>query len=337
MFVDSVQLTFSAGRGGNGIVAWRREKYIPKGGPYGGNGGPGGSVIFEASKDVFSLDKFVGIGKLAAENGAQGGPNKRQGKTGKDLHVLVPMGTIVRDAETGEILYDLVRDGEKATFLQGGKGGLGNAFFKTSTHQAPFKCTPGKPGQEKRVELELKVIADVGLVGFPNAGKSSLLSSLASIPVKTGAYPFTTLHPNVSFIEFDDFSRIHIADIPGIIKGASENRGLGLAFLKHIERTEVLIFLLDASGIDGRTPVEDFAVLREELESHDPRLLERPFLIALNKIDEQPSAEHLAHFYATYPEMRENTYEISAFTGENLDTFTKALRTRAQANGIKYY
>jgi len=337
MFVDSVQLTLSAGKGGNGVVAWRREKFIPKGGPSGGNGGPGGSVVIEASKDEFSLDRFVAIGKLAAENGAQGGPNRRQGKTGKDLVVRVPMGTIVRDTETKEVIYDLTKDGERVEFLNGGKGGLGNAFFKTSTRQAPYKSTPGKAGQERRVELELKIIADVGLVGFPNAGKSSLLSSLASIPVKTGAYPFTTLQPNVSFIEFDDFSRIHIADIPGIIEGASENKGLGLEFLKHIERTEVLVYLLDASGIDGRTAADDFAVLREELRSHDEEMLSRPYMIALNKIDEAASKENIADFYEKYPDEKSNTFEISAFTGENLDSFTTTLREKAQANGVKYY
>lgn len=337
MFVDSVQLTLTAGKGGNGVVAWRREKYLPKGGPYGGNGGPGGSVIIEASKDVFSLDKFAGIGKLSAENGVQGGPNKRQGRTGKDLHVVVPIGTIVRDIESGEILHDLTKDGEKIEFLQGGKGGLGNAFFKTSTHQAPYKCTPGKPGQEKRVELELKILADVGFVGFPNAGKSSLLSSLASIPIKTGAYPFTTLQPNISFIEFDDFSRIYIADIPGIIEGASNNKGLGLAFLKHIERTKVLVYLLDASGIDGRTPVQDFTVLRNELFAHDPEMLTRPYLIALNKIDEQTTSSYIQDFYRAFPEEKRFTFEISAFTGENLESFVKALRKKAQAQEIKYY
>ncbi len=337
MFVDSVQITLSAGKGGNGVVAWRREKFIPKGGPYGGNGGPGGSVFIEASKDVFSLDKFVSIGKMAAENGVQGGPNRRQGRTGKDLNIRVPLGTIVRSVETGEVIVDLTEDGQSIMLLEGGKGGLGNAFFKTSTHQAPHKCTPGKPGQELRVEFEVKVIADVGLVGFPNAGKSSLLSSLASIPVKTGAYPFTTLQPNVSFIEFDDFSRIHIADIPGIIEGASNDRGLGLAFLKHIERTEVLVYLLDASGIDGRTPAQDFEVLRDELKAYDIRLIERPYIIGLNKMDEPSAQEHIEQFYTKFPEERENIFEISAFTGENLDAFTQRLRSLAQATTIKYY
>lgn len=325
MFVDSVELELIAGRGGNGVVAWRREKFIPKGGPMGGNGGPGGSILIKASKDTYSLDKYVRISKIQAENGVQGGPNKRQGRRGKDTTILVPIGTIIR--QNDEILHDLTEDGQEVHLLTGGKGGLGNAFFKTSTHQAPHKCTPGKDGQTITITLELKLIADIGFIGKPNAGKSSLLSSLTAKPIKIGAYAFTTLHPNISYLEFDDFSRIHIADIPGIITDAHKNRGLGLSFLKHIERTSTLVFVLDSTD----DPIADYEMLRSELQAHDPSILERPQIIALNKIDEP---NHSEEFIKTYPSL--TIQPISALTGEHLDALTTTMRTLAQRHHIHY-
>lgn len=334
MFVDAVKMKLIAGKGGNGITAWHRLKYIPKGGPAGGNGGPGGCIYIEASDNVYSLDKYVNTSRILGMNGKPGGPNKRQGGSGKDTTLLVPPGTIVRNADTGEIICDLQKHGEKMLLAEGGKGGLGNAFFKTPTNQAPYKNTPGKAGSELSVFLELKIIADVGFVGFPNAGKSSLLSSLASRPIKTGAYPFTTLHPNVSYLEFDDYSRVYIADIPGIIEGASDNKGLGLEFLKHIERTNTLVYVIDIVGSDGRDPLEDFETLRSELKNHDPQLLEKPYLVALNKIDEPGAEENIARFKERYSQ---HLYPISAFTGENLEGFTNALRETAQRDGKRFY
>ncbi len=297
MFIDRVNLTLTAGKGGNGIVAWRREKYIPKGGPYGGNGGPGGSIILEADKNCFSLEYYHNRRMIKAQNGGAGGPNRKQGKKGEHLILKVPIGTIIKDRQSGQILGDLTEDGEQLTLCEGGKGGLGNYFFKSATNQAPNYSTPGKEGQTVEVELELKILADIGLVGMPNAGKSTLISKLTTARVKIAPYPFTTTSPNLGFIEFDDYSRILIADIPGIISGAHLDKGLGISFLRHIERTKMLIFLLDASGIDGRHPVDDFDSLQFEIKAYSPLLLERPCIIVLNKIDEPEAHKHCLDFH----------------------------------------
>jgi GTP-binding protein len=305
MFTDTATVTLRAGRGGNGVIAWRREKYIPKGGPYGGNGGPGASIIVEADKNVSSLDQFRHLRHIFADNGGQGETNCRQGKSGKPLTVKVPCGTLVRDAKSQTILYDLMEHGEQALVCVGGKGGKGNAFYRTPTHQAPARCSPGLPGEEKTVALELKMIADVGLVGFPNAGKSTLLQTLTKSPTKIGAYPFTTLHPHLGTLEFEDYTRIILADIPGILEGAHTGRGLGLEFLRHIERNKALLFVVDASG----EPEKDLEILRNELNTYNPELLKKPHLILLNKID---LAETLPCIKGAVP--------ISALTGEGIDT-----------------
>jgi GTP-binding protein len=304
MFTDRVILDLVAGRGGNGVVAWRREKFIPKGGPCGGNGGKGGSLILKADAQLFSLEWFRNRRILKAENGNPGASNCRSGRNGQDLILSVPCGTLVKDAKTGEILHDFTDDKQEWVICKGGRGGRGNETFKTPTNRAPNICTEGLDGQSCQVELELKLIADVGLVGFPNAGKSTLISSLAHVKVKIAPYPFTTLQPNLGFIQFDDYSRIFIADIPGIIEGAHRNRGLGFEFLRHIERTKLLIFVLDASGIDGRNPTEDYHVLREELNKYNPEMLERPYLVVLNKVDTEESAEHIQQFEKDYKENR---------------------------------
>lgn len=325
MFIDCTQVEFRAGNGGNGVVAWRREKYIPKGGPYGGNGGPGGSIIIEASVQIPSLDFFRNRSIIKAENGGAGGSNCRQGRKGSDLIIQVPCGTLVKDAKTGELIADLTQDKERVVLCRGGKGGLGNNFFKTPTNRAPNTCTPGKKGEVCRVELELKMIADVGLIGFPNAGKSTLIASLANIRVKTAAYPFTTLKPNIGFIQFQDGKRIFIADIPGIIEGAHENRGLGLEFLRHIERTKLLLFVLDASGIDGRSPETDYKVLQSEISSYKEDLISYPYLIVLNKCDTEESKEHLKAFYKKIKPPKDKTYEISALSGQGLEELIKGI------------
>lgn len=338
MFIDKVQLKLVAGKGGNGVIAWRREKYIPKGGPTGGNGGNGGDVFLIADENVPSLDHFRNQKLIRAENGKQGSSGKRHGGNGKTLKLLVPLGTLVKNPETGELIADLREHGQTFEACKGGFGGRGNATFKTSTNRAPAKCTPGRPGTDLDIELELKLIADVGLVGFPNAGKSTLVNALADVPVKIAPYPFTTLQPNLGMIEFDDFSRLLIADIPGIISGASEDRGLGLEFLRHIERTEVLVFVVDISGRDGRDPIEDYQKLRSELKKYAEDLDSKPYLIALNKIDETVGApeENKQAFYKSFPKDKKHIFEVSALTGEGLETFTNALQKLAQKKGKKF-
>lgn len=291
MFTDTVRVKFLAGRGGAGVVAWRREKYIPKGGPCGGNGGPGGSIILEADPQISALDYFRNRRQIRGANGKGGGTNRRQGAKGKDLILKVPCGTLIKENDI--LLKDLTEPGSTFTVSQGGKGGIGNFFFKTPTNQAPNKCTPGKEGEERNLSLELKLIADVGFLGLPNAGKSTLLSTLANIQLKTGAYPFTTLHPNLSTIEFEDYTRLTLADIPGIIRDAHKNKGLGLEFLKHIERTRFLLFILDATD----KPEEALETLRHELREYAPAILDKPYLIILNKTDlphENPFPEALS-------------------------------------------
>lgn len=329
MFVDKVILDLIAGKGGNGVVAWRREKYIPKGGPCGGNGGKGGSVILRANSQVYSLDAFRNRRIIKAENGGQGGSNRRQGKNGKNLILEVPCGTLVKNANTGEILHDFTQDAEEWMICEGGKGGRGNDSFKSPTNRAPNICTEGKEGKIAYVELELKLIADVGLVGFPNAGKSTLISSLAKVRVKIAPYPFTTLQPNLGFLEFEDYSRLFIVDIPGIIEGAHRNRGLGFEFLRHIERTKVLVYVIDASGIDGRNPIDDFKILRQEIEAYSNEMLERPFIVVLNKIDTQEASENLEKFRKEYPYNQDTLIEISALRGDGLNRLKEQIKSLA--------
>jgi GTP-binding protein len=328
MFIDRVVIQFEAGKGGNGVVAWRREKFIPKGGPSGGNGGKGGSIILQADTQIPSLDWFRHRRQIKADNGADGGGNCRQGRNGQDLILKVPCGTLVKNAQNGEVLHDFTQDGEEWVLCKGGRGGRGNDSFKTPTNRAPNSFTLGKNGEASHVELELKLIADVGLVGFPNAGKSTLISTMAGLRVKVAAYPFTTLQPNLGFIELQNYKRIFIADIPGIIEGASNNRGLGLEFLRHIERTKLLIFILDASGIDGRNPLDDFRVLRDEIGAYNPELLERPYLVVLNKIDTEESEEHIQEFCKVHSFPAGTLFKISAAYGEGLQELVQEVASR---------
>lgn len=336
MFIDTVIINFSAGKGGNGVVAWRREKFIPKGGPSGGNGGKGGSILLKADAQLFSLDALRNRRIIQAENGLPGGGNLQQGRTGKDLVLKVPCGTLIKDAQTKQILFDFTEDGQEFLLCQGGRGGKGNHCFKSPTNQAPNTCTEGTIGGSKEVELELKLIADVGLIGIPNAGKSTLLSQMSKIAVKIGGYPFTTLHPNLSYIQFEDFSRVFIADIPGIIENAHENKGLGLAFLKHVERTSVLLYVIDGSGFEERNPIEDFEILKKELSAYRADLMNKPFLIALNKADIEGAKEHIEFFTSHYDFPPNTIFPISALTGEGLPTLIEAMRDRAQASGKKF-
>jgi len=325
MFVDRVKIKLVAGKGGNGIVAWRREKFLPKGGPYGGNGGRGGDVILQADPNYYSLEAHRNRKVLRAKNGMEGGTNLRQGRSGEKLIIKVPFGTLVNDPETGNILHDFTHDQPKWVACKGGKGGLGNNHFKTSTNRAPNKCTMGKPGEELEVELVLKLIADIGLVGMPNAGKSTLMTSITKAHVKIGAYPFTTLSPNLSYVQCEDYSRILVADIPGIIENAHLNKGLGIEFLKHIERTSALVFVIDASGSEDRDPFEDYSILRKEIGAYNPDLLEKPFVVALNKIDCVESSEHINSFKERFEGSPDQLFPISAKDKKGLGAFVEAL------------
>jgi GTPase len=251
MFVDRIEIDVAAGDGGNGVIAWRREKSIPKGGPAGGDGGKGGSVLLYVDPNCCGLEWFRHVRRIAAESGGKGGSANKKGADGEDTLLKIPPGTIARDMGTGEVLYDGVESHEQFVLCRGGKGGRGNVHFKSPTNRAPQIATLGEEGEKRIVEFELKLIADVGLVGFPNAGKSTLLSKLACRDVEIGAYPFTTLVPNIGYITYGEEKRIYLSDIPGIIEGAHQNRGLGLEFLRHIERTKVLLFVLDAAGTEG--------------------------------------------------------------------------------------
>ena len=284
MFVDRARIYIKSGKGGDGAVTFRREPFVPEGGPDGGDGGRGGDVIFQADRNLRTLMDFRYKRKYEAENGQNGMKKKRFGKAGENLVIKVPMGTIVIDEATGRVMKDLTEDGESFVAAKGGRGGRGNVHFKNSVRQAPNFAEAGGAAKERTVILEMKLIADVGLVGFPNVGKSSLLSAATSAQPKIANYHFTTIDPNLGVVELYDTSFV-MADIAGIIEGASEGLGLGFKFLKHIERTKVLIHVVDVSGSEGRNPIEDFDKINRELEAYSPRILKKPQLIAANKID----------------------------------------------------
>ena len=304
MFYDQTKVQLKAGNGGHGCVSFRRLKYVPKGGPNGGNGGKGGDLRLLADENVSDLRTYHFKPGWKAKNGAPGEGSDKNGGGGDDCVLKVPLGTVVQNRETGEVVCELIEHEEEILLLEGGKGGRGNATFKSSVNQAPRQFTEGKPGAEGDFLLTLKTIADVGLVGFPNAGKSTLLTVLSNATPKVDAYPFTTLFPTVGVIEYpDDFDRITMADVPGLIQGAAENRGLGHRFLRHVERCRLLLFILDLAATDDRDPLDDFAQLRAELEEYDPEVAAKPSLVAGNKIDEEASAEHLERFRSAHPDL----------------------------------
>lgn len=278
-------------------MSFRREKYIPKGGPNGGDGGKGGDVILLCERNMNDLTDYKFRPEWKAENGGTGQGREKHGKNGANLELRLPPGTVVLDRESGEFLCELTAHGQRVRVLRGGRGGLGNIHFKSSTNQTPRQTIPGKPGQQGEFQLVLKTIADVGLVGFPNAGKSSMLELLTNATPKTAPYPFTTLHPYVGVIDYpEEYDAVTLADVPGLIEGAAENRGLGHRFLKHIERCRLLLILIDMSGIDGRAPEEDYAHLLRELECYDASFSERPRLVVANKMDEPDAEENLKRF-----------------------------------------
>lgn len=294
MFVDRTRIQVKGGDGGKGCISFRREKYVPKGGPDGGDGGHGGSVILHASEHEQSLVTLRFNPTHQAKRGTHGMGKGRHGARGVDTVLNVPLGTIVRDAESGELLADLDEADQEFVAAQGGRGGRGNCHFVTSGRRAPRIAEDGHPGEERRLELELKTIADVGLVGYPNAGKSTLVGAISDAHPKTGAYPFTTRHPVVGVVEFEDFFRFTVADIPGLVEGAHDNVGLGHHFLRHIERAHILVYVLDMEGTDNRDPLHDLASLREELELYNPEIPVRPSLIVANKMDGECAEENLA-------------------------------------------
>ena len=285
MFADRARIFIKSGKGGDGHVSFRRELYVPNGGPDGGDGGRGGDIIFEVDKGLNTLADFRHIHKYVAESGEEGGKRRCHGADGADLVIRVPEGTVVYEEESGKVITDMSGENQREVILKGGRGGSGNMHYATSTMQVPKYAQPGQPAQELWVRLELKVIADVGLVGFPNVGKSTLLSRVTNARPKIANYHFTTLSPNLGVVDLEGTGGFVIADIPGLIEGASEGVGLGHEFLRHIERTKVLIHVVDAASVEGRDPVEDIRKINEELRAYDPALLARPQVIAANKID----------------------------------------------------
>ncbi len=316
--IDRAQILVRAGDGGDGLATFRREKFVPRGGPSGGDGGRGGNVYLEVDPSLNTLLKFQYETKFAAERGNNGGSGRKTGRSGKDLVIAVPPGTLARtqiDGETYEV--DLVAPGQRLIAARGGKGGLGNVHFTTSVHQAPRIAELGQPGEEHELELELKLIADVGLVGYPNAGKSTLLSAISAARPKVAAYPFTTLVPNLGVVEVGTQTFV-VADIPGLIEGAHAGVGLGHDFLRHVERTRVLIHVIDAAGTEGRDPLDDFNTINGELRLYQPALAERPQVVALNKLDLPEGQENAERLRKTLPVPKDMVFGISAVTGEGV-------------------
>lgn len=325
MFLDQVKVEVRGGKGGDGMVAFRREKYVPMGGPAGGDGGHGGSVIFKVDEGLRTLMDFRYNRHFFAKNGENGMSKGMHGKNSPNLYVKVPAGTTVKDANTNEILGDLVEHGQELVVAQGGRGGRGNIKFATPRNPAPELSENGEPGIERTLELELKVLADVGLVGFPSVGKSTLLSVISKAKPKIGAYPFTTIHPNLGMVHLKNGNSFVVADLPGLIEGASEGIGLGDQFLKHIERTRVILHVIDMGAMEGREPFEDYIAINKELENYNLELLKRPQIIVANKMDEETAEQNLSEFkkqlnnYYPEEEKRPKIFPISGFTHQGLD------------------
>ncbi len=321
MFVDEVTIFVKGGDGGDGCVSFRREKYIPHGGPDGGDGGKGADVILHVSEKIDTLLDITSKVKFIAEDGGSGRGSNRNGKDGKDLIINVPKGTLIKDSETGRVIKDLKRTGESIRIARGGKKGRGNAYFKSATNQTPRFAEEGKKGRERWIKLELKLIADVGIIGLPNAGKSTFLSQVSSARPKIASYPFTTLQPQLGIVEIEDFKRLVFADIPGLMKGAHSGLGLGSTFLRHIERTKVVIHLIDISAKPD--PLESYYLIRKELKLFNPKLSEKPEIIAANKVDLLDTRIYLNIVKNLAKKLSKPVYPISAITGKNVKTLIK--------------
>jgi len=322
MFIDRAQIWVKAGDGGHGCVSFRREKFIPKGGPDGGDGGRGGNVYFEAVENLDTLLDFAGKHHWQARNGQPGSGNNKLGANGDDLIIKVPPGTLIYDTDLDLLLKDMNEAGLKVRVCLGGRGGKGNKAFATSTNQTPRYAEPGKKGQERNIRLELKLIADVGLVGLPNAGKSTLISRCSAARPKIADYPFTTIEPVLGIVELSDYRRFVMADIPGLIEGASEGAGLGHDFLKHIERTTILVHILDIMPTDGSDPVENYKVIRSELEQHSKALARKQEIIVANKIDLDPDGKIIKELTE---KLQQPIHPISAVTGSGTKELSELL------------
>ena len=318
MFIDYAKIYVNAGKGGNGAVSFRREKYIAAGGPDGGDGGKGGDVYFEVDSDTNTLIDFRYKKKFKAENGQNGEGARKSGKSGEDLYIKVPIGTIIKDAKTEEVLADMSEKGQKTLVLKGGRGGKGNTHFATSTRQAPRFSQGGEEGEEKELILELKLLADVGLIGFPSVGKSTILSVVTAATPKIADYHFTTLEPNLGVVKPEYGDSFVMADIPGLIEGASEGTGLGIQFLRHIERTRLLLHVIDVSASEGRNPVEDFYIINKELEKYSKKLAKRKQIIVANKIDAMQDPKLYEDLEKLAKDNNMEIFKISAATGEGI-------------------
>ena len=330
MFSDKVRIFIKSGKGGDGHVSFRRELYVPAGGPDGGNGGHGGDIIFQVDKGLNTLGDFRHNSKYIAQSGEEGGKKRCTGKNGEDLIIKVPEGTVIYDDESGKVIADMSGDNMKETILKGGRGGKGNMNYATATMQAPQYAQPGQEAKELWVRLELKCIADVGLVGFPNVGKSTFLSRVTNARPKIANYHFTTLNPNLGVVDLDGGKGFVIADIPGLIEGASEGVGLGHQFLRHIERTKVIIHIVDAASTEGRDPIADIKAINAELEAYNPDLLKRPQVIAANKIDaiydDGSGTNPVVLIKAAFEPEGIKVYPISAVTGQGVKELLYAVR-----------
>jgi GTP-binding protein len=326
-FIDEAIITVRSGDGGNGCLSFRREKYVPLGGPDGGDGGKGGDVTLVSSQDRRTLYPFRFKHEFTAQRGGGGEGRQRTGKSGSDLVIEVPPGTIVRDAETGDLIKDFCLPGESFIIARGGRGGKGNTHFKSSTHRTPRFAQPGEAGEVKQLKLELKLLADVGIIGFPNAGKSTLISVISAARPKIADYPFTTLVPNLGVVKAGDREPFVVADIPGLIAGAHTGAGLGIHFLRHIERTRMLVHLIDASAIDPEKPLEAYDAINTELSSYSPDLARKPQIIALNKLD-LPGTEERARAFKAALKKRTTLYLISAATVKGVDQLLAQISNR---------
>jgi GTPase len=331
LFLDEARILVKAGDGGNGCLAFRREKFVPRGGPSGGDGGRGGDVILVATAHQNTLLQFSYNPEHKAERGRHGEGSNRTGADGKSIEVAVPVGTAVYDEATGERLFDFTEAGQRFNVARGGRGGRGNARFATATHQAPTEHEPGRPGEEKRLRLELKLLADVGLVGFPNAGKSTFISRISAARPKIADYPFTTLEPNLGVVEMENYRSFVVADIPGLIEGAHLGHGLGIQFLRHIERTRLVAHLVDVSESSGREPVRDFEIVMEELASFSADLVAKPMVVVATKMDAAQDPERVASLRNLAAARGLQFFAISSATGQGIEELKYALGDRVLA------
>jgi GTP-binding protein len=331
VFIDEAVIQVKAGDGGNGCLAFRREKHVPRGGPSGGDGGRGGDVTLVASEHYNTLLHFRFNPEHKAERGRHGEGSNRTGHEGASIEAPVPVGTVVYDADTGELLHDFTQTGDRYLVARGGKGGRGNARFATSTHQAPTEHEPGRPGDQRRLRLELKLLADVGLVGFPNAGKSTLISRISAAHPKIADYPFTTLEPHLGVVLLEDQRTYVVADIPGLIEGAHAGHGLGTRFLRHVERTRLLAHLVDISEATGRDPVHDFEVVMKELASFSQEMAGKPIVVVATKLDAAQDPERLASLERMAKENALAFYAVSSVTGQGIEELKYAMGERVLA------